>query len=88
MQYWDRGAILHAVEYVEQTHGYLPSYVVARLKFGCLTGVGLDFEIGRKVPAVCRKLGQNLLVKPNVHRSRVVGVASVVQLLCKFLARA
>ena len=47
----------------------------------------LDLEGVRHFSAVFRQLDHHLLVQPNIHRGRVIHIASVIQFLSQLLAR-
>jgi len=44
-------------------------------------------DLGRQLAAIGRELGHHLLVQPDVHAGRIVGVAGVAELLGELLAR-
>ena len=46
-----------------------------------------DLEISRELAPIRCELGQDLLMKPNVHGRRIVCVTSVMKFFCKLLAR-
>jgi hypothetical protein len=47
----------------------------------------LNLERVRDLSAVLGEFDHHLLLQPDIHPSRVVHIASVIQFLCKFLAR-